>query len=127
MLLKFLLQTPRPQLLIWKHAMLLSEPATKAKLVPPKRGRISAGSTNRSLSQIAVTGLNRSQSAPSTQGVLKSFADSDELISRKTLARAEDEDDSSDYADEELEDVVEISSSDSETSTAHMEARHAAL
>nr|GLL41929.1 E3 ubiquitin ligase BIG BROTHER [Ipomoea trifida] len=53
--------------------------------------------------------------------------DCGELISRKTLARLEDKDDSSDDVDEELEGVVEIASSNFETSTAHMEARHTAL
>nr|GME07444.1 flocculation protein FLO11-like [Ipomoea batatas] len=50
-----------------------------------------------------------------------------EHIYRKTLARLEDKDDSSDDPDEELEGVVDISSSSSEDSTAHMESRHAAL
>nr|GMD63538.1 hypothetical protein Iba_chr12bCG15820 [Ipomoea batatas] len=61
--------------------------------------------------------------------VLPRFADEDcgELIRRKTLARLEDKDDSSDDVDEELEGVVEIASSNFETSTAHMEARHTAL
>nr|GMC46973.1 MAP7 domain-containing protein 1-like [Ipomoea batatas] len=49
------------------------------------------------------------------------------LIRRKTLARLEDRDDSSDDTDEELEDVVEISSSDSKVSTAHMESRNDTL
>nr|GMC64282.1 hypothetical protein Iba_chr02dCG3470 [Ipomoea batatas] len=30
---------PRSQLLIWKHTTLPSEPATRAKLLPPKRGK----------------------------------------------------------------------------------------
>nr|GMC64581.1 protein disulfide-isomerase-like [Ipomoea batatas] len=49
------------------------------------------------------------------------------LICRKNLARLEAKDNSSDDIDEEFEGVVEISSSDSEASIAHMGSRHVAL
>nr|GMC66534.1 protein disulfide-isomerase-like [Ipomoea batatas] len=49
------------------------------------------------------------------------------LICRKNLARLEAKDNSSDDTDEEFEGVVEISSSDSKASIAHMGSRHVAL
>nr|GMC66570.1 hypothetical protein Iba_chr02eCG6970 [Ipomoea batatas] len=56
----------------------------------------------------------------------KADSDPEELVSRKTLQSSTRAEDNS-SEDEELEGVVEISSSDSDASTAHVEARHATL